>query len=95
MPFQKILEITLHGPSGTAISVGEPISSLVLPGNSFQQTPLHVQVSVGTDPTSASVLTKFWNSLRGMEPENGFLNFHVRFESSSKNNEEALYPEGL
>ena len=75
LPFQKDSEITLHGPSGTAISVGEPISSLI-PGNSFTN-PLRVQVPVGTDPTSAAVLTKFWNSLRGMEPENGFLKFHI------------------
>ena len=46
-------------------------------------------------PASDTELTKFWNSLRGMEPENGFLNFHIRFDSSSRNNEEALYPEGL
>ena len=29
-------------------------------------------------PASDAELTKFWNSLRGMKPENGFLNFHVR-----------------
>ena len=40
----KDLRITLHGPSGTAISVGDPISSLV-PGNSLTN-PLHVQISV-------------------------------------------------
>ena len=67
--------IALYGPSGIAISVGDPISSLI-PGNSFTN-PLRVQVSVGTDPTSAAVLTKFWDSLRGMEPENGFLKFHI------------------
>ena len=71
----KNSEITLYGPSGTAISVGDPISSLI-PGNSFTD-PLRIQVPVGTDPTSATVLTKFWNSLRGMEPENGFLRFHI------------------
>ena len=76
--FVKDAEITLHGPSGTAISVGDPISSLI-PGNSFTN-PLRVQVPVGTDPTSAAVLTKFWNSLRGMEPENGFLKFDIKPE---------------
>ena len=76
----KNTEITLHEPSGTAISVGDPISSLV-PGNSFTN-PLHVQVSalppVTAKPASNAGLTKFWNSLRGMKPENGFLHFLVR-----------------
>ena len=69
-------EITLHGPSGTAISVGDPISSLV-PGNSFTN-PLRVQISVAFKPASDPELTKFWNSLCRMEPENGFLKFGPR-----------------
>ena len=71
----KNSEITLHRPSGAAIEVDEPISSL-LPGNS-SKNPHHVQVSAGTDPASTAMLTLFWDSLRGIEPENGFLKFHI------------------
>ena len=57
--------VTLHGPSGTAISVAGPISSLV-PGNSFTN-PLRVQVSplplITIKPASDPELTKFWNSI--------------------------------
>ena len=71
-----MLEITLHGPSGIPIEVDEPISSL-LPGNS-SKTPLRVHVSDAAKPASDPELTSFWNSLRGMEPENGFLKFDPR-----------------
>ena len=72
----KNSEITLYGPSGTAISVGDPISSLV-PGNSFTN-PLHVQVLIGTDPASTAMLTLFWNSLRDTSKTDEFLHFHRR-----------------
>ena len=69
--FPKKVEITLHGSSGTAISVGDPISSLA-PGNSFTN-PLHVQVSDAAKPASNAELTSFWNSLRQMSADDGFL----------------------
>ena len=31
-------------------------------------------------PTPNAKLTKFWNSLRGMKPENGFLKFRTKAE---------------
>ena len=69
----KDFTITLHGPSGTAISVGEPISSLV-PGNS-SKNPLRVQVSalppVTAKPASDPELTSFWSSLHGLRDEEG------------------------
>ena len=71
----KNSEITLYGPSGTAISVGDPISSL-LPGNS-SKNPLHVQVSAGTDPASTAMLTLFWNSLRKISEEERLLHFNT------------------
>ena len=52
-----------------------------MPGNSAEN-PHHVQVSalppVTVKPASDPDLAKFWGSLRGVKPENGFLNFHVR-----------------
>ena len=69
----KNSEITLHRPSGAAIEVDEPISSL-LPGNS-SKNPLHVQVSAGTDPASTAILTLFWNSLRKIAEEERLLHF--------------------
>ena len=73
-------EITLNGPSGAAISVGDPISSLV-PGNSFTN-PLRVQVSplplVTIKPASYVELTRFWNLLRDTSKTDEFLNFHHR-----------------
>ena len=54
--------ITLHGPSGTAISVGDPISSLV-PGNSFtnhsmfkSQQSRRLRLIVPSDPDVDQVL---------------------------------------
>ena len=67
----KDYRITLHGPAGTAIIVGDPISSLA-PGNSFTN-PLHVQVSDAAKPASNAELTSFWNSLRQMLADDGFL----------------------
>jgi hypothetical protein len=111
--------ITLHGPSGMAIGVGDPISSLV-PGNSFAN-PLRAQVSaplpstteLSTSQTSTpfrsfwqsilirngilyfsnisrlfqkylaflsatnAELTSFWNSLRDIKNDEGFLHFTV------------------
>ena len=74
----KNSRITLHGPSGTAIHSTKPISVLA-PGNSAE-SPLHVQVLDTFKPASDPELTLFWNSLRGMEPENGLLKFHTKFE---------------
>ena len=90
-------EITLHGPSGTAISPTKPISVLIL-GNSVE-SPLRVQVSAlpltTIKPVSDPGLTLFWNSLRKMKPENGFLKFDVRPEFHSRKIEGALYSKGL
>ena len=76
--FPKKVEIALHGPSGIAISPTKSISVLML-GNSAEN-PLRVQVSDASKPTSNAKLTKFWNSLRGMKPENGFLKFRTKAE---------------
>ena len=67
----KNAEITLHSPSGTPIEVDEPISSL-LPGNS-SKIPLRIQVSDVSKPASNAELTSFWNSLRQMSADDGFL----------------------
>ena len=72
--------ITLYGPSGTAIELDEPISSL-LPGNS-PENPLCVQFSsfplVPTKLASDVELTSFWNSLREIPNKDGFLYFPIR-----------------
>jgi hypothetical protein len=74
----KDFKVTLCTPSGMAIEINESSSSL-LPGNSFTN-PHHVQVSaplpVSVKPAPDMELTKFWDSLHGMEPENGFLKFY-------------------
>ena len=71
----KDSEITLHGPSGTAIRPIEPISVL-LPGNSAE-SPLRVKVSDYSKPTPNAKLTKFWNSLREISKVDMFLHFSV------------------
>jgi hypothetical protein len=88
----KNSEITLHGPSGTAIRPTEPISVLI-PGNSTEN-PLRVQVSaplpVSVKPAPDAELTSFWNSLHGLQDREGFLYFPVKpefFQSKFK----ALY----
>jgi hypothetical protein len=74
--------ITLHGPSGTVIRSTEPISVLI-PGNSTEN-PLRVQVSaslpVPVKPAPDANLTSFWNSLRDISKEKGFLHFSVKPE---------------
>jgi hypothetical protein len=76
----KDSEITLHGPSRKAICLTEPISVL-LPGNS-SESPLHVQVSaplpVPVQPTLDANLILFWDSLRDIKNDDGFLHFPVR-----------------
>ena len=76
----KNAEVTLHSSSGTAISVGDPISPLV-PGNSFTN-PLRVQVSplplTTIKPVSDPKLTLFWNSLHGLQDKGKLLRFPVR-----------------
>jgi hypothetical protein len=76
----KDFEVTLCTPFGEIIDVGESPLSLV-PGNT-PKNPLHVQVSaslpVSVKPAPDTELTKFWDSLHGMKPENGFLKFHNR-----------------
>jgi hypothetical protein len=73
----KNAKVMLHGPSGTAISVGDSISSLA-PGNS-SESPLRVQVSASPLITIGSVpdaeLTSFWNSLHGLSKKVGFCTF--------------------
>ena len=75
----KNAEITLHGPSGTAISPTEPISVLI-PGNSVE-SPYCVQVStpppVTTKPAFDAKLTSFWSSLHGLRDKEGILDFPV------------------
>ena len=74
----KNAKITLHGSSGTPIEVDEPISSL-LPGNS-SKAPLRIQVTDPSKPASYAELNDFWNSLRNIRDEEGFLRFPVRPE---------------
>ena len=73
-------EITLHGPSGAAISPTEPISALI-PGTS-PESPLRVQVSplplVTIKPASCVELARFWSSLRDISKTDEFLHFHRR-----------------
>ena len=69
----KNSRITLHGPSGTAISPTKSISVL-MQGNSTEN-PLRVQVSDLSKPASDAELTKFWNSLREISAEGDFLHF--------------------
>jgi hypothetical protein len=74
----KDSEVTLCTSFGATIDVKESPCSL-LPGNT-PENPLHVQVSAPL-PVSVKLapdtdLTKLWDSLHGMKPENGFLKFY-------------------
>jgi hypothetical protein len=84
----KDFPLTLHGPSGTIINADDCPSSLIS-GNS-QDTPIHVRVSVPLpvieEQARNSALTSFWNSLRELSDEDGFLHFPVIPE---------FFPEGM
>jgi hypothetical protein len=76
----KDFELILCTPSGETIDAGESPSSL-LPGNT-SKNPLHLRVSAPPLITSELVpdadSTSFWNSLRDIKNEKGFLRFPIR-----------------
>jgi hypothetical protein len=80
--------ITLNGPSGTTIGEDDCPSSLIS-GNS-QNAPIRVRISVPPpvikERATNSMLTSFWNSLRELSDEDGFLHFSVIPE---------FFPEGM
>ena len=93
MIFQKILKSRFMDLQEQLSSPTEPISVLI-PGNSAE-SPLRVQISVAFKPASDAELTKFWNSLREMKPENGFLKFSTLDLNFFQNFEVTLYSKGI
>jgi hypothetical protein len=81
----KNAEVTLFGLSGTAIRPTES-TSVLIPGNS-PESPLRTRVLVAprpapndSNPVLDPELTSFWNSLRDIKDERGFLHLRIRPE---------------